>query len=121
MTKNAFGVAVAVMSLFHVSAHAASVSGTLSITVSPAPAPLAITMSPSSATEACNVAAGMVVSAISVTGGDGKPNTLSMTGDTTDFSLSSATPPANMVVASGGIAPADCAKSFTNTITATQP
>jgi hypothetical protein len=44
-----------------------------------------------------------------------------MTGDTTDFSLSSATPPANMVVASGGIAPADCAKSFTNTITATQP
>src|SRR5271163_2850975 len=119
MTKVAFGVAVAAISLFHVSAQAASVSGTLSITVSP-PA-LALVLSPSSATEACNVAAGTVIPAISVTGGDGNAITLSMTGDMTDFSLSSTTPPANVVVASGGITSADCAKSFTNIITATQP
>ena len=119
MTKIAFGVAVAAIALFHVSAQAASVSGTLSITVSPAP--LAISVSPSSATEACSVAAGTVVSAINVTGGDGNAITLSMTGDTTDFVLSATTPPANVVVGPSGVAMADCGKTFTNTVTTTQP
>src|SRR5271165_6050850 len=100
-------------------ARAANVAATLSITIQPGA--LMALLNPSSATEACTVAGGTVVSTVSVSGGDGNAITLSMTGNTTDFALSSTTPPANVVVAPGGIILADCGKSYTNTITATQP
>jgi hypothetical protein len=98
-------------------ADAASVSGTLSITVSP-PA-FALVLNPSSATEACAVAGGTVVSTASVTGGDGNAVTFSMTGNTTDFVIGSAT--GVVTVAPAGVVLADCGKSYTNTVTATQP
>ena len=98
-------------------AQAASVSGTLSITVSP-PA-LALIINPSSATEACTAAAGSAVSQASVTGGDGNAVAFSMTGDTTDFVISSTT--GAVTVAPGGIVSADCNHAYSNVITATQP
>ena len=111
----------ALLFLLAASAHAqaASVSATLSITIQPGA--LMALLNPSSATEACNVAGGTVVSTVSVSGGDGNAITLSMTGNTTDFALSATAPPANVVVAPGGVILADCNKSYTNTITATQP
>jgi hypothetical protein len=94
-------------------AHAGSATATLSITVQ---APLAVVFTPSSPTEACSTAAGAVVSALSVTGGDGKAVTWSISGDTTDFALSGS----NLVVGPNGIASADCGKVNTVTVTATQ-
>src|SRR5271165_2076440 len=114
-------VLAALLFLFAASAHAqaANVASTLTSTIQPGA--LMQLLNPSSATEACNVPGGTVVSTVSVSGGDGNPITLSMTGNTTDFVLSATTPPANVVVAPGGVILADCNKSYTNTITATQP
>ena len=96
------------------SAHAGSASAVLSITVQ---APLAVVLAPASTTESCSAAPGTVVSAASVTGGDGNAVTWSMSGDTTDFALSGT----NIVVASAGITSADCGKVNNVTVTATQP
>ena len=111
----------ALLFLLTASAHAqaANVAATLTITMQAGA--LAALLNPSSATEACNVPGGTVISTVSISGGDGNPITLSMTGNTTDFALSATTPPANVVVAPGGVILADCNKSYTNTITATQP
>lgn len=94
---------------------AGTVSGTLSIAVSP-PA-LALIINPSSATLACNAAAGTVVAALSVTGGDGNAIAYSLAGNTTDFAISGS----NVVVGPSGIASGSCGKTFAETITATQP
>jgi len=96
------------------SAHAASVSGTLSITIQ---SPLAVVFTPSNPTIACAAMAGTVVSAVSTTGGDGNAVTLAISGDTTDFALSGS----NVVVATGGITSPDCGKLENVTVTATQP
>src|SRR5271165_3072394 len=119
--KVAQQIALATLLFLAASAHAqaANVGTTLTITIQPGA--LMALLNPSSATEACSVAGGTVVSTVSVSGGDGNPITLSMTGNTTDFVLSATTPPANVVVAPGGVILADCNKSYTNTITATQP
>jgi hypothetical protein len=95
-------------------AQAASVSATLSVTVQ---APLAVVFTPATPTIACSTPAGTVVSALSVTGGDGNAVTWSLAGDTTDFALSGS----NLVVSSGGITSADSGKTDTVTVTATQP
>ena len=69
-------------------------------------------------TIACNAAAGSVVSAMSVTGGDGNPATFSATGgDTSDFAVNGV----DVVVGTNGIAAANCGKTMTLTITANQP
>ena len=82
---------------------------------------LMVSLNPSSVTEDCYAAGSSAVSAVSVSGGNGNPITLSMTGNTTDFALSATTLPANVIVVSGGILFADCGQLYTNTITATQP
>jgi hypothetical protein len=94
-------------------AFAGSATATLSITVQ---APLAIVFTPASPTEACGTAPGTVVSALSVTGGDGNPVTWSISGDTTDFALSGN----NIVVGPNGIAVGACGKVNTVAVTATQ-
>jgi hypothetical protein len=56
---------------------------TLSITVQP---PLAIVFAPAKPAEPCNAAPGAAVSAVNVTGGDGKTVTPTFSGETTIFS-----------------------------------
>ena len=94
-------------------AFAGSATATLSITVQ---APLAVVFTPPSPTEACGVAPGAVVSALSVTGGDANPVTWSISGDTTDFALNGS----NIVVGPSGIAMTDCGKVNNVVVTATQ-
>jgi hypothetical protein len=93
---------------------AGSVTSTLPITVQ---APLAIVFTPASPTIPCSAPAGTVVSALSLTGGDGNTPTWGIAGDTTDFALSGA----NIVVGTNAIASADCGKTNNVSITATQP
>jgi uncharacterized protein (UPF0333 family) len=107
----------AVLAAAPTGASAGSVSGTLSITVSP-PA-LALILNPSNATETCTVAGGTLVSTASTTGGDGNAITFSMTGNTTDFLINSSTGVVTVAVA--GVALADCGKTYANVVTATQP
>ena len=109
-----FSTAILFLAIGPFQAHAASVSATLSVTVQ---APLAVVFSPATPTIACSTSAGTVVSALSMTGGDGNAVTWSLAGDTTDFALNGS----NLVVASGGITSADCGKTDTVTVTATQP
>ncbi len=92
---------------------AGSATATLSITVQ---APLAIVVTPPSATEACGTAPGTVVTALSITGGNGNPVTWSISGDTTDFALSGST----VVVGPSGIALTDCGKVNHVVVMATQ-
>src|SRR5271166_6217004 len=82
---------------------------------------LILLLNPSSTIEECFIPGGTVVSTVDASGGDGNAITLSMTGNTTDFALSSTTPPANVVVVPAGILLADCNQLYNNTITATQP
>ena len=96
-------------------ASAASVSGTLTIVV--APQVLALVINPSTVNEACEVAAGTVVSALSTVGGDGNPVAFALAGDTSDFALSGS----NVVVGPNGIAAANCNATQTVTVTAKQP
>jgi hypothetical protein len=99
-------------------AQAGSVTGTLPITIQPAPLPLQIVFTPAKPLIACASAAGSVVSALSVTGGDGNPVTYTATaGDTGDFAISGA----NVVVGANGIAAANCGTTPTVTVTASQP
>lgn len=103
-------------------AQAGSVSGTLSVTVQP-PA-LALVLSQSNPTVACNASAGTLVSQASTTGGDGNTITYSMTGsapagDVTDFVINSST--GAITVNTGGVASGNCNKTFSNTVTVTQP
>lgn len=93
---------------------AASVSGTLTVVV--APQVLAMVINPSTVNEACEVAAGTVVSALSTVGGNGNPVTFALAGDTTDFALSGS----NVVVGPNGIAAANCNATQTMTVTASQ-
>jgi len=97
-----FSTAILSLAIGSFQAQAASVSATLSVIVQ---APLAVVFTPATPTIACSTSAGTVVSALSVTGGDGNAVTWSLAGDTTDFALSGS----NLVVASGGITSADCA------------
>ena len=96
----------------------------LVIKVNPA---LALAFNPSAPSIACNVPGGTLVAAITASGGDGNPITLSITGDTTDFALSATTLPANVIVASGGITsasgkcPLTAPVTETVTINASQP
>jgi len=89
------------------------VTPTLFVTIQ---VPLAIVLTPSAPTEACDAAPGTVVSALSVTGGDGNPITWSISGDTTDFALSGN----NVVVGPNGVAAADCGKVNIVVVTAAQ-
>jgi hypothetical protein len=118
MLRNFFPVAVLALIFMSVShAKAASVSGAMSITVNP-PA-LALILNPSSLTLACNVPSGTLVSNASVTGGDGNAVAFTMSGNTTDFAINSST--GAVTVVSGGVVLADCNKTYSNIITATQP
>ena len=94
-----------------VRAEAGTATGNLQITVFP---PLAIVFNPAAPTVPCNAAAGTVVSALSVTGGDGNAITYSATGgDTTSFAVTGT----NVVVGSSGIAAADCPATGTKNVT----
>ena len=94
-------------------AFAGSATATLFVTIQ---VPLAIVFTPSAPIEACDTAPGTLVSALSVTGGDGNPITWSISGDTTDFALSGN----NVVVGANGFAAADCGKVNTVVVTAAQ-
>ena len=67
--------------------------------------------------------AGQLVSRISTIGGKNTAVTLALSGDTTDFVLSSTTAPANLNVAPAGISSSQCPGGATDTVTvtATQP
>jgi hypothetical protein len=86
---------------------------------------LAVVFNPTSASITCDSPAGTVLSAVTTTGGNQKPITLTMTGDTTDFALSATAPPANVVVASAGITssgsscPTVTSAGITDTVTVT--
>jgi hypothetical protein len=99
-------------------AHAASVSGSMSITVQPQA--LALVITPASATIACNAAAGTVVSTLSTIGGDGNAVTYSLTGVSNgDFVIGGAGN-AQIIVGASGINTADCGKTQNVTVTASQ-
>lgn len=118
--------AIIFIALFVISTQAfaaGTVSGTVSISIEPA---LVMVLNPSSALLACEAPAGTLISAISVAGGDGKPSALALSGGTASFVLSGTTSPANVVIAPGGILPADCPSGATPSmqnvlVTATQP
>ena len=93
-------------------------TGSLTITIQ---GPLALSFTPSAPNLACGAAAGSVVAAINVSGGDGKPVSVSMTGDTTDFALSATALPANVIVGPNGIAATSCGANQAVMISATQP
>ena len=104
-------------------AHAGSVSAPLTVTINPA---FAVAATPPAPVIECNNPAGTVVAAITVSGGNGKPVTLAMTGDTTDFALSGN----SIVIGSSGLKSPDLACSAIPagggvtkvvTITASQP
>jgi len=101
-------------------AQPASVSSTLSVTVFPQ---YGLSFSPANPTIPCNIPGGTVVAAVVVSGGDGNPTTLSISGDTTDFTLSGS----NIVVVPGGITSASgkcplvASVVETVTVNATQP
>jgi hypothetical protein len=66
----------------------------------------------------CEAVPGTVVASVRVSGGDGNPVTMTISGgDVGDFALSGT----DLVVAGGGIAPARCGSVRTVTIQATQP
>lgn len=81
-------------------------------------APLILVITPSPASISCTLAGGSVVSTASVIGGNGNPVTFSMTGNTTDYTINSAT--GVVTVVPGGITSTNCGQTFSNTITATQ-
>jgi hypothetical protein len=96
-------------------AQAGSVTATLPITIQ---APLALVFNPAAPLIPCNAAPGTVVSALSLTGGDGNPGTFTASGgDTSDFAASGT----NAVVGPNGIAAAHCGQINNVTITGTQP
>ena len=106
-----FGLGLA---LLPAGSQAGNVSGTLSIKIQPA---LAISFAPTSPTVDCTAAPGTVVAAISTSGGNGNAATPAITGgNSTDFAISGS----NIVVAANGIASANCGKTQSVTITATQ-
>jgi hypothetical protein len=59
---------------------------------------------------------GTSVASINLSGGDGNPISLGMTGDTTDFAISGS----KIVVSKSGIAPGHCRAVYTVTVKATQ-
>jgi len=64
----------------------------------------------------CSVLPGTVVASINLSGGDGSPISLGMTGDAGDFAISGS----NVVVGKSGITPSRCGTVQTVTITARQ-
>ncbi len=86
-------------------------------------AALALILTPDPAFVPCDSHPGATVSVASVTGGNANPVVLSLTaGDLTDFALSGSAPPANIVIAPGGL-PIDYCNTLphlTATVTATQ-
>jgi hypothetical protein len=78
---------------------------------------LTIVFTPAAPIIDCTTAPGSVVSALSATGGNGKPVGYSITGgNSTDFALNGT----NVVVGPNGIATATCGSTAIVTITATQ-
>jgi hypothetical protein len=90
-----------------------------------AAAPFTIIFSPAYPVFSCASLppAGTVVSKITTIGGHNTPVTLTLSGDTTDFVLSTTTVPANLTVAPTGISSSHCPAGAvdTVTVTATQP
>jgi hypothetical protein len=104
---------------FATAVHAQS-NGSTTFTVTYPPSAVLVTVNPNPATPAsCPLAAGIVLSSISATGGNGTPISVSLS-DTTDFALSAATLPANIIVPAGGTPPADCGKSVMTTVSWSQ-
>ena len=82
------------------------------------PAPLVIVLTPPTPMPvACNAAPGTPIQQASTIRGDGNPITWSLSG-TADFVIDSVT--GQIAVAPAGIAPADCGKPFSYSITANQ-
>jgi hypothetical protein len=101
------------------------VAGSLTITITPPEPPLVVMFSPLSPTVRASAAPGTVVAAITVSGGNGNPVTLALSGDTTDFALSALVPPASLVVGPNGISTANwpaqgTTKVILETVTASQ-
>lgn len=92
-----------------------TVSQTLSIVVQ---GNFVLVVNPSSASLACAAAPGTIVASMTTSGGDGNAITFTLTGNnTTDFVISGK----NVVVAPAGIVPANCGKTWADTLTASQP
>lgn len=78
---------------------------------------LTIVFTPTNPVIDCTTPPGTVVSALSITGGNGKPVSYALTGgDTVDFALSGV----NVVVGTNGISSATCGTTANVTVTATQ-
>ncbi len=123
MRYSRFGLSVAFLAALPLPAYSGSVSGTLSVTIQPAQSqPLMITLSPTTASLACNVAPGALVSAASTTGGDGNPVTFSLAVPSGFTAADFAIDPNKGTVSVGanGIVLADCGKSLNLTVTANQ-
>ena len=106
-----------------------SASGTLTIKISPVFGPVSFTPPSPITNFACGTMSGTLVSTASAAGGDGTTITWTMTGDTSDFALASAsgstTPPitgttAEVIVGPNGISSANCGMTENVSVTATQ-
>jgi hypothetical protein len=69
------------------------------------------------ASVACNAPPGTVVARMLISGGDGKPVSYAITGDTADFRIRGSV----VVVGYTGINPTHCGSNRTITVTANQP
>ena len=108
-------IAAAALSALLASPALAQTSTSLGITIGPAGPAQSITLNPPSpVTVPCNAVAGTVVTQVTTA----VPATLTLTGqNVTDFVLSATNSPASVVVKTGGITPANCGKTFADTIT----
>lgn len=106
---------LALIAILGSQAQAGSTTATLPVTIQ---APLVIVFTPATPSIPCNAAPGTVVSAASVSGGDGNAMTYTASGgDTSDFAISGS----NVVVGANGIAAAHCGQTMNVTVSASQP
>lgn len=120
MSKAVLALSISILAAGHARA-AGNVSTTLSIQVNPQA--LMLVVNPSKVVSLpCETLAGAVVSQASASGGNGNPVTFSLVPPNATMKDFVIDPVSGVVsVATGGIAPADCNKTFNFTVTGTQP
>jgi hypothetical protein len=104
--------ALAVLALSVGAALAGSTSETVPVSVRPQPLHIDVV----GVNTECSWPPGTVILQYAPTGGNGAPLVYTLTGDTADFAMSGS----SLVVGPSGIAPANCGKVNTVTVTATQ-
>lgn len=120
MARNTVAAALWAAVLLSLCADAVGAQVSTTLTVAVSPQGLTIVVNPSSVSNLpCNTAPGTKISQASASGGNGNPVTYSLTGGMTDCVINATS--GAISVGSTGLAPANCNKTHTFTVTGTQP